>query len=423
MVCHCCAGRDVFVCCSKRGKHLLHCSNCGVYYYNERPSEKELSTHYQGQYSIQHKEQLFNILKENFDKGYFKTDAENHLRLLNAPAKTVLDYGSSYGFYLKAMMNLGISAYGVEYDGDIVKYNQTQLGITMINPHELEKKADKSFDIVRVYHTIEHLPEPDLILSLFFRLLTENGILILSTPCISESIVHTNVTKLPDMVFPEHLFYFTLGSLSSLLSKIGFKVEVCISQFATPSQALDILGSKGGKADALTLENLAKGLEGLGAGINSFVVARKPVSVGDTDSERREPYDTDLDHPRNSCVLQIYPVLNGRRGSHHVIKEDGLWEVEFPFKRSSTGGRIFVCGNVIVLNSRDRIRIQLVNSSSYQQEPSEIEVYKDNVTDSFVFYNDVKGEDDYYIRVSGTHDSEFIVYDLNCCEISDPSTR
>lgn len=408
MVCNCCTSRDVFVCCNKNGKHFLHCLNCGVYFFHERPTVDELSNHYRGQYSFQHRQQLFCLLKDRYDSGYFKSEVKNHLYYLNKTATKVLDYGSSYGFYLRAMKDVGIEAYGMEYDREIVGYNQRELGITMVEPGEIQMLERNSFDIVRAYHTLEHLPDPRGIVSIFYQLLKKNGILLLSSPCLSESIVYTNVTKIPDMVYPEHLFYFTTRSLSALLTGIGFKVEVNLSQFASPSQALAVLGITE-DVDTKTLGNLVSGLEGMGAGMNTFVVARK-VSSSDSDY---------VNQPKGAeNALYMYPLHHNQRGFHHIINQDGVWNVDFQVKRNSFSGRIFVAGNIIVLRADSHIRIQLINALNNQPEANESGQFKDNEMKSFMFYNDVNGQNDYYVRISGTNSSEFILYDLNCSEVS-----
>ncbi|MFZ0511183.1 MAG: class I SAM-dependent methyltransferase [Candidatus Nitrosopolaris sp.] len=377
-----------------------------MYFFYERPTNEELISYYRSQYSSQHQQQLFQTLNESYNSGFFKGETQNHLYYLNMPATKVLDFGSSYGFYLKAMKELGIEVYGIEYDKQIVEYNERELGITMIDPGDLNSLESSSFDIVRIYHTLEHLPDPHSILSTFFRILKINGILLVSSPCLSDAIVQTNVPKLPDMVYPEHLFYFTTRAMSELLTRTGYRIEVNISQFASPSQALALLGIKG-DFDSNTLEHIVKGLEGMGAGMNSFVVARK------TSSDTTRPVPAKYD--KTVC---IYSLQKGQRGSHHLIRQDGLWKKEFPIKRSSHGGRIFVSGNIIVLRAVHDMRIQLINSSNDQPETNEISTLKNNEMRSFVFYNDVNGKDDYYIRICGTNASEFILYDLNCTEIS-----
>lgn len=323
------------------------------------------------------------------------------------PATKVLDFGSSYGFYLKAMKDKGIEGYGVEYDKDIVEYNERELGITMTDPNELSMLESNTFDIVRIYHTLEHLPDPYSILSTFYQILKTNGILLISSPCLSDAIVRTNVTKLPDMVYPEHLFYFTTKAMYELLTVIGYKTEVNISQFANPSQALALLGTRG-DFDNNTTEHIVKGLEGMGAGMNSFVVARKTSTAPPSSAN----------HLKSDHTLHIYSLQEGHRGSHHIIRQDGVWKKEFAFKRNSYGGRIFVSGNIIVLDALHDIRIQLINSSNNQPQTNEITTLKDNEMRSFVFYNDVNGKDDYYICISGRNASEFILYDLNCTEVS-----
>lgn len=406
LLCQCCASREIFVCCNKNGKHLLNCLTCGLYFFHERPTDEELSNHYRGQYSAQHREQLFRMLKDRYDSGYFKSEAQNHLYYLNTPATKVLDFGSSYAFYLRAMKDLGIDAYGIEYDKDIVSYNWRELGITMVNPEELQRLESNSFDIIRAYHTLEHLPDPRRILSIFLRVLKNNGILLISSPCLSESIVQTNVIRVPDMVYPEHLFYFTTKAISALLTGTGYKVEINMSQFADPSQALTVLGIKG-NLETKGLDRVLKGLEEMGAGMNSFAVARKISSSGSAAMNESTGAEN---------ALSIYPLYDSR-ASHHIIEQNGLWKIEFPVKRNSSGGRIFVSGNIIVLYSDSQIRIQLVDPSKNQPHANDSGPFKDNEMKSFVFYNDINGENDYYIRISGTNASEFILYDFNCSEV------
>ena len=228
----------------------------------------------------------------------------------------------------------------------------------------------------------------------------------MSSPCISDALVQSNIPKLTDMVYPEHLFYFTRKAIAELLTRIGYKVEINISQFANPTQALALLGING-DFDSPTLENLVKGLEAMGAGMNSFVVARKMMS----DSAGPPPDTYDM-------YFHIYSLQKDERGSHHIIREEATWMKEFPIKRNSHGGRIFVSGNIIVLSANHDLRIQLINSSNDQPESNEVKALKNNEMRSFVFHNDVSGSDDYSVRISGTNASEFILYDLNSAENS-----
>lgn len=115
LVCYCCSSKDIFVCSTQNGKHLVHCINCGLYFFYERPTNEELISYYRSQYSSQHQQQLFQTLNESYNIGFFKGETQNHLYYLNMPATKVLDFGSSYGFYLKAMKELGIEVYGIEY--------------------------------------------------------------------------------------------------------------------------------------------------------------------------------------------------------------------------------------------------------------------------------------------------------------------
>ena len=241
--------------------------------------------------------------------------------------------------------------YGVEYDKAIVDYNRNVLDITMIDPNEFDKIESESFDIIRAIHTIEHLPDPYSVLSTFFRILKGDGIVVISTPCFSDALVSANIIKIGKiMVYPDHLFYFTKRSMSALLTNLGFSVEINISQFANRSQALDVLGARADFEDN-KFENIVKDLEELGAGANSFVVARKTMSEGS------------LKQGENNSGICIYTyTLQKQRGSYYSIKQQGSWQILFPINRDAVKRRMYVSGNIINLHSTNAIKTQLINS-------------------------------------------------------------
>jgi SAM-dependent methyltransferase len=92
------------------------------------------------------------------------------------------------------------------------------------------KLEDGSYDIVTMNHVLEHVPNPDEIASIVFRLLKKGGIFygfIPNSDCI-ERRVFGKYWKGYDL--PNHFTWFSKKNLRRFLTDIGFSSIKCISQ-------------------------------------------------------------------------------------------------------------------------------------------------------------------------------------------------
>jgi 2-polyprenyl-3-methyl-5-hydroxy-6-metoxy-1,4-benzoquinol methylase len=82
-----------------------------------------------------------------------------------------------------------------------------------------------SFDVVTMWHSLEHVHQPATILRAAYELLVPGGKLVVATP---------NIDGLPFRLFgrswfgldlPRHLIHFTPATLTSMLQTTGFRTE------------------------------------------------------------------------------------------------------------------------------------------------------------------------------------------------------
>ncbi|MCJ1273930.1 hypothetical protein MMC21_001723 [Puttea exsequens] len=153
------------------------------------------------------------------------------------PGSRVLDSGCGEGFVAIHMASKGFSVEGV----DIVKHHvegarrnvqlagyEKTVNIVHADYHHLEQYADGSFDGVYVVETLCHSPDPQRVLSGYYRLLRPGGRLSLQE---YEHIDLKNMTKkhLDGMYFVNDrasmpaLNMFQIGVLEKLLDEEGFQ--------------------------------------------------------------------------------------------------------------------------------------------------------------------------------------------------------
>lgn len=207
----------------------VRCLNCGLVYINPRPIPEEIKQYYPPEYYPSLKEPLYiQLLQKN--KATIVECFKKKGRLL--------DLGCGLGMFLAQMEKKGWEVYGVEFSSIACKYAKNTLGLINIynqDAHVQSVELPKLFfDVVTMWHLIEHLHDPTSVIKKVTQLLKEDGILIIACPnfdSLQRKIFKSNWYQLD----PRHLFYFTPKSLKKILKICGFKmVGISYRYFADP---------------------------------------------------------------------------------------------------------------------------------------------------------------------------------------------
>ncbi len=187
---------------------IVSCKNCGVWQTFPYPDEKEISKYYQSDEYISHSDK-----KESFfDRIYHLVRKYTLIQKVNlikryVPHGTILDFGCGTGYFLEECKKSGFVIVGVEPSEkarDIcLKKN--------LNIFSSIKELDKNqkYDVITLWHVLEHLYYPNDFLNKFYSLLKEKGYLILALPnrLSYDSQKYREFWAGYDV--PRHLFHFT----------------------------------------------------------------------------------------------------------------------------------------------------------------------------------------------------------------------
>lgn len=198
---------------------MVKCRNCGLVCVNPMPSQRELEAYYPSEYYLRESSPE----REKLLKQY----QEDKIRKVERFKKSgkVLDIGCGIGRFLVTAKESGYECYGVEYSKLASDYAVTHLKLNVINGDLLDVDYPYDyFDVITLYHVLEHLYYPKETLMKVRKILKEDGILIIAVP---------NFASLESKVFkdrwfhlevPRHLYHFTPTSIHRLLNEAGFKV-------------------------------------------------------------------------------------------------------------------------------------------------------------------------------------------------------
>ncbi len=154
----------------------------------------------------------------------FLDDAKQELAFLNniVPGR-ILDYGCGPGFLLSGLAD-GWEKHGVEMSR-MAAERASKWGTIFFGELTDRHYPDNYFDIVVMYHVIEHLPDPCTAIREVHRILAENGVLLLGTPdfdCACARRFGENFRLLKDST---HISLFTCDSMHRFLRDHGFVID------------------------------------------------------------------------------------------------------------------------------------------------------------------------------------------------------
>jgi 2-polyprenyl-3-methyl-5-hydroxy-6-metoxy-1,4-benzoquinol methylase len=207
----------------RHGKPLRNvmCKKSGLIYVDPVPfenTEEFYQTEYRKSYKGVHRPKPKHVYRAG------KIALERYARLEEVlPASAhCLDAGSSSGEFVYLLSNKGHNAQGVEANIPYAEYSKSELEIPVCISPFSEFDTKEKFDLITMFHVLEHLEHPLRDLSHLGKLLKPEGYFVIEVP----NILY------PDMAFshkwhPGHLFSYTSQTLSMLMQKAGFETISC----------------------------------------------------------------------------------------------------------------------------------------------------------------------------------------------------
>ncbi len=187
------------------------------------PVPANLSAYYQSDAYISHTDHR-KTLFEKLYQGFKVLNLAGKIKLLNRlmPGKgSLLDFGSGTGDFLFATHRAGWKTFGVEPNVDALS-RARQKGVRA--EADLEALPGESFDVITLWHVLEHLPEPGNMVRRLGNRLSGHGFMIVAVPNYRSFDAKYYGSFWAAYDTPRHLWHFTKPSLEALFKEKGFEL-------------------------------------------------------------------------------------------------------------------------------------------------------------------------------------------------------
>jgi len=161
--------------------------------------------------------------EDDVKKAYF-SDRVRLLEELCDRGARVLDVGCSRGVFLELAKDAGFEPFGVELGVDEAEAAGSKVGgEIVVGDFEEVEIPYRDFDVVTLFHVIEHFKSPSLGVAKVRSLLKPGGLVIIETPRIDNLWFRLLGRRWRQFILG-HFFFFSMKTLGDLLERHGFSI-------------------------------------------------------------------------------------------------------------------------------------------------------------------------------------------------------
>jgi len=206
---------------------ISECLECGFRFTNPRPKEEYIYKYYQSKDYISHSSTKKGIINKVYHLvrhyQFYKKRSIIH-KISNIKKGKILDIGCGTGDFLKYMHSSGWETDGVETDKGAKLVAEKNIG------KKIEKsldhiKEEKKYDVISMWHVLEHVYNTKDYLKKINKLLKKDGVLVVGVPNCASYDAKKYKENWVAYDLPIHLSHFQKNNIKELAKKNSFELK------------------------------------------------------------------------------------------------------------------------------------------------------------------------------------------------------
>ncbi len=203
---------------------IVRCSQCQFLFTDPRPSNEQLGSYYASEEYISHTNKGNNLINIIYRMARNFT-LQSKIKLINSltQERNLLDYGCGTGDFLAASAKKRWETHGVEPDEKARSYAITE-NKQHVSQNINDISPDKQFDIITLWHVLEHVSELNGTLKKLIQHLKPKGKLLIAVPNPNAFDAYYYKEHWAAYDVPRHLYHFSTQSMENLLKIHGLTI-------------------------------------------------------------------------------------------------------------------------------------------------------------------------------------------------------
>ena len=204
---------------------ICRCMSCGFLFTQDVPDESEIGRYYESPDYISHtdtRKGLANRLYHYVRQYMLRRKAHLIKRCCGLSRGRLLDIGTGTGYFPHFMSQRGWRIFAIEKSPQARAFARERFGLEVDAPEALGGYEEKSFDVVTLWHVMEHLQHLNETWERLYSLLDERGILVVAVPNPTSFDARYYKERWAAYDVPRHLWHFAPAVMQQFGAKHGF---------------------------------------------------------------------------------------------------------------------------------------------------------------------------------------------------------
>jgi len=205
--------------------NIVRCDECGFAFTNPIPIETEIGDYYESSDYISHSNTNKGIVNKLYQliRNY---TIQKKIKLLVSLSKErkLLDIGSGTGEFLSECRSHGFDIQGIEPSANGRNAAKTNHNIESHPESKLHTYSDGEFDFITMWHVLEHVYHLNDRIEEIYRLLSEEGHLIIAVPNLKSYDAKKYGKYWAAYDVPRHLYHFSQQDIERLFGRHNFEL-------------------------------------------------------------------------------------------------------------------------------------------------------------------------------------------------------
>jgi len=204
---------------------IWHCGDCELSFTNPRPQDESLGKYYESQEYLSHDTKNSGIIGKLY-QFLRKINIRRKYNIVSELIGTgkILDIGCGTGELLNYFQKQKWECLGVEPNAIARNFSKTHYHLKVEEEQSLQNLQPSSFDIISMWHVLEHVSDINKRIDEVKRLLKNEGNLIIALPNLSswDAVLYKDYWAGLDV--PRHLYHFSPEAFSNLAKRHDLQI-------------------------------------------------------------------------------------------------------------------------------------------------------------------------------------------------------
>ena len=207
---------------------IKKCNSCGFKITENIEEEENIGRYYQSDDYISHSNTSKGLVNTIYHKvrEYMLGQKRKLVEKISTEKKAnILDVGTGTGFFLNEMQKHGWQASGTEKSSDARQFVKSNFKIDVFPTEQLFDFQENSFDVVTLWHVLEHVHQIKPNMEAFHKILKKEGKLVVAVPNNSSYDAKHYREFWAAYDVPRHIWHFAPEQMSRFGKQFGFTLS------------------------------------------------------------------------------------------------------------------------------------------------------------------------------------------------------